>query len=109
MKNFLKNIFSAACITAVLVSGLLIACSKQQENFTADSADAIASMSPALIGRMDPILIQFKEAPAQIDKIGKAASFTPSLTGEWSVVDATTVRFMPTAPYTPESEISFAP
>lgn len=106
MKNFLKNIFSAACITAVLVSGLLIACSKQQENFTADSADAIASMSPALIGRMDPILIQFKEAPAQIDKIGKAASFTPSLTGEWSVVDATTVRFMPTAPYTPESEIS---
>lgn len=101
--NYLK-ILGGAFLCLMLFS----ACGK--ENSFSDSSDVfyeeIENISSSSIGRLEPIVISFKEKIKHTDKLEKAVYLKPKQAGSFQFSDEQTCIFTPSKPYKAEEEIT---
>ena len=108
LKPFLGIVVSIAIATLVAVGLFCLINSRIPSKFPASTFSEVEEISEDRLGRLDPIVIRFKEAIPTADAIKKAAVFSPRVAGSWAVRDERTIEFTPDEPYKSQSRFALA-
>jgi uncharacterized protein YfaS (alpha-2-macroglobulin family) len=87
---------------------LAISCSPSAKKFPVTTIGSVEELSLDRLGRLDPVIIRFKEPIRVPDAIAKAAALSPPVEGSWALRDDRTVEFTPKGPYKPSSTITLS-
>jgi uncharacterized protein YfaS (alpha-2-macroglobulin family) len=87
------------------ISGFFLVRAAFEPRFSVSTLSKVDQISNDRLGRLDSIVIRFKEPIPKPDAIGRAAAFSPAIAGSWAVRDDRTVEFTPEDPY--RSRLSF--
>jgi len=79
---------------------VFVSCTGKPATFSVTSMEQVEQMSRHTLGRLEPVLVRFRQpvqAPANLEE---AVSFAPRMQGSLKMKDDRTVEFTPSAPYT---------
>ena len=90
---------------AVLAAVLFTGCGKG-EAFSENAMDDIESISYSGLRRLEPISLVLKSGVKYPENLDKAFKLTPSVKGQWKIIQAGHISFMPAEPYDFKKELT---
>jgi len=107
MKNE-PSVIARARATFFVVAALvaIASCAKSPAPFASAGLNSVDEISRGTLGRLEPIVVRFRDPIAAPEALARAARLTPPTEGAWSLRDERTIVFAPTKPYRANSLVT---
>ncbi len=80
-------------------AAILTSCAPFRAQFAVSTFSSVDQITPSTIGRLDPIVVRFKDPIAKPENLVGAVRLSSAPSGNWESLDERTIRFTPTMPY----------